>query len=195
MKKIIGLTVAALMVMGLVGGGTWAYFSDTETIGENILLGGTLDLGLSLSSGGDPTGSLTGTFDTSGFAPGDTIGDIIYVNNEGSIDMTSVNISFAHAGIVNGTPGSVDAGPGGNTDELDRMLTASTATWNGSSIGAIAGQSLYDLVNTVGSVDLGALPADTEVPLNIIWTFSTTATNGCQGDSVNMTITLDGRQQ
>ena len=31
MKKILGLAVAALLVMGLVGGGTWAYFSDTET--------------------------------------------------------------------------------------------------------------------------------------------------------------------
>ena len=32
MKKILGLTVAALMVMGLIGGGTWAYFTDPEQI-------------------------------------------------------------------------------------------------------------------------------------------------------------------
>ena len=44
MKKILGLTVAALLVMGLVGGGTWAYFSDVETSTGNILTAGTLDL-------------------------------------------------------------------------------------------------------------------------------------------------------
>jgi spore coat-associated protein N len=44
MKKILGLTVAAMMVMGLVGGGTWAYFSDTETSTTNLFTAGTLDL-------------------------------------------------------------------------------------------------------------------------------------------------------
>ena len=46
MKKILGLTVAALLVIGLVGGGTWAYFSDTETVSSNTFTAGTLDLDL-----------------------------------------------------------------------------------------------------------------------------------------------------
>jgi len=44
MKKILGLTVAALLVMGLVGGGTWAYFTDVETSTGNTFTAGTLDL-------------------------------------------------------------------------------------------------------------------------------------------------------
>jgi len=44
MKKIIGLTLAAIMVMTLVGVGTLAYFSDTETSTGNIITAGTLDL-------------------------------------------------------------------------------------------------------------------------------------------------------
>ena len=44
MKKILGLTIAAMLVMGLVGGGTWAYFSDPETLTGNYLSAGTLDL-------------------------------------------------------------------------------------------------------------------------------------------------------
>ena len=44
MKKILGLTVAALLVMGLVGGGTWAYFTDVETSTGNTFATGTLDL-------------------------------------------------------------------------------------------------------------------------------------------------------
>jgi len=46
MKKILGLTVAALLVMGLVGGGTFAYFSDVETSSANVITAGTLDLTL-----------------------------------------------------------------------------------------------------------------------------------------------------
>ncbi len=63
MKKIIGLTVAALIVMGLVGGGTWAYFSDTETSGTNVLSAGTLDLTL---------GGATAPFSIEGKKPGDS---------------------------------------------------------------------------------------------------------------------------
>jgi len=50
MKKILGLTIAALLVMALVGGGTWAYFSDVEQTTANIFTAGTLDLQLSDSS-------------------------------------------------------------------------------------------------------------------------------------------------
>ena len=63
MRKIIGLTVAALLVMGLVGGGTWAYFSDTETSGTNVLSAGTLDLTL---------GGATAPFSIAGMQPGDS---------------------------------------------------------------------------------------------------------------------------
>jgi predicted ribosomally synthesized peptide with SipW-like signal peptide len=44
MRKILGLTVAAVLVMGLVGGGTWAYFSDTESVTTNAFSAGTLEV-------------------------------------------------------------------------------------------------------------------------------------------------------
>ena len=56
MKKILGLTVAALLVMALVGGGTWAYFSDPESITGSTFSAGTLDLTV-----GGATGVLTAT--------------------------------------------------------------------------------------------------------------------------------------
>ena len=46
MKKILGLTVAAMLILTFVGGGTWAYFSDTESSTNNVLAAGTLDLNL-----------------------------------------------------------------------------------------------------------------------------------------------------
>lgn len=44
MKKIIGLSIAIVLIIGLVAGGTWAYFSDTETVTGNSLTAGTIDL-------------------------------------------------------------------------------------------------------------------------------------------------------
>ncbi len=44
MKKITGITLAALLIIGIVGGGTWAFFNDTETSQNNTITAGTLDL-------------------------------------------------------------------------------------------------------------------------------------------------------
>ena len=44
MKKIIGLSLAALLIIAVVGSGTWAYFSDNETSQNNTITAGTLDL-------------------------------------------------------------------------------------------------------------------------------------------------------
>ena len=44
MKKIIGLSVAALLIIGVIGGATFAYFSDTEIAVDNTLTAGTLNL-------------------------------------------------------------------------------------------------------------------------------------------------------
>ncbi len=44
MKKIIGLTLAALLITTIAGGGTWALFSDSETSQNNTLIIGTLNL-------------------------------------------------------------------------------------------------------------------------------------------------------
>ncbi|GAH38609.1 unnamed protein product [marine sediment metagenome] len=69
MKKILGLTVAALLVMGLVGGGTWAYFTDVETSTGNVLTAGTLNLDLTDTSD-DGTESEVATWVFPAIAPG-----------------------------------------------------------------------------------------------------------------------------
>ncbi len=53
MKKILGLTIAIVLVIGLVAGGTWAIFSDTETTTENVFTAGTIDISLDPSDGQD----------------------------------------------------------------------------------------------------------------------------------------------
>ena len=79
MKKILGLTIAALLVMGLVGGGTWAYFSDPETITGNYLSAGTLDLDV------DGTDDPSAVFQLTDVYPGENSSDYAVLLNSGSI--------------------------------------------------------------------------------------------------------------
>lgn len=51
MRKIIGLSIAVVLVIGLVAGGTWAYFSDVEQTTGNIFTAGTIDISLNPSGG------------------------------------------------------------------------------------------------------------------------------------------------
>ena len=199
MKKILGLTVAALLVMALVGGGTWAYFSDVETSSGNVFTAGTLDLGLSNTIATTPDGSVIETWDVTvgDWAPGDTVNATLYVYNDGTIDMAHVTVALSYTAVVDGTPAGVTA-PGGDNDLLDKMIEATTVEWGptGSlvSVANWAGQPL-DTIAGLADEDLGTLVAGVEKELHILFTFDTAATNGCQGDSLTMTLTLTGTQE
>jgi spore coat-associated protein N len=195
MKKILGLTVAAILVIGLVGGGTWAYFSDTEESTGNVFSAGTLDLGLDNNYNQNPAGSTTATFGASALEPGSTAGTgTLWVNNEGTIDMSHVYVSFAVASYGENTPDTIDGyDDTDDTDDLSKMIIATVVEWDGGTVGALEGKSIDELI-ALGATDLGTLDADEELDLYIEWTFDSTATNGCQGDSVDLTVTLQGTQ-
>ncbi len=88
MKKILGLTVAALMVMGLVGGGTWAYFSDPETTENNVFTAGKLDISFGAN--------VSVPFSVSNFVCGQTMsGSITIVGTGSSINSTLALVTGA----------------------------------------------------------------------------------------------------
>lgn len=86
MKKILGLTIAALLVMALVGGGTWAYFSDVEAA-TDILTAGTIDL--------EGSGSWTSGLTLTDMTPGDIITTVTF-KNVGSL---TSNLTFTEANL------------------------------------------------------------------------------------------------
>lgn len=191
MKKILGLGVVALLVMALVAGGTWAYFSDYEVSADNVLTAGTLDIGLSNTDGGATGGSASATWSLSDMAPGAMKQAILYVANNGTIDMTNVTLNATY-NVTDNTPGTVKPGPGGDTDDIAKMIYISAATWNGTTVSALENKSIYALSEQ--SISIGALGANQQGPLNLTWTFNASATNGCQGDTVTFNVTISGTQ-
>jgi len=214
MKKILGLTISALLVMGLVGGGTWAYFSDPETSYNNVLTAGTLDLEI---GGGNTNVQI---LDVSATYPGDSDSGNTTLVNVGSI-AGSLDITFVKVDDIGGSGGTeFENNPGAGNGDLDAEATIAiwvdvdeddtfsdgdillTSTGSGDnqtraggspatptkySIDSFDGDSWTDIVtlDATGGANDG-------VKFFIDYLIPTTATNAIQGDSVsaNMTFTL-----
>ena len=87
-KILLGMMMIGL-VAALAGAGMYAYFNDTETVGENVITAGTLDLEVS----GDPV-----TITVSDIAPGWEGGYRWTLKNVGSI---SGKVSVEFSAITN----------------------------------------------------------------------------------------------
>ena len=91
MKKIIGIVIAALLISGISGIGTWAYFADNENSTGNTFAAGTLDLKTNDQDG------VSQTLLATNFQPGETIGpETIILKNSGSLDASSLDIVFSY---------------------------------------------------------------------------------------------------
>ena len=94
MKKIIGLSIAALLIIGIVGVGTFASFSDTATSTGNTWTAGTLVLSeITLGASGNtaftgapiPTGGINGNVQFGPVVPGSS-GTITWtLSNTGNV--------------------------------------------------------------------------------------------------------------
>ncbi len=103
MKKKLGLGIAsAALGLSLVAGGTYAYFNDVEET-NNTFAAGTLDLSV------DPTTIV----DVGNLKPGDTIVREFVLANDGSLDISSVELLTDY--IVNDAKGD-------NTDDFGKHI-------------------------------------------------------------------------
>ena len=91
MKKILGLTIVAMLLIGMTGIGTFAYFSDTETSTGNTLTAGTLDLKT------DDADGVTQTLFATNMQPGDNVtSENITLKNSGSVAGATLGIVFSY---------------------------------------------------------------------------------------------------
>jgi spore coat-associated protein N len=84
LKKKLGLGVAsAALGLSLIGGGTYAYFSDTE-VNNSSFAAGTLDINV---KGNDAANAIV---DVGTIKPGDKMIRTFKINNTGSLDVSKV---------------------------------------------------------------------------------------------------------
>lgn len=209
MKKIFGLTIAALLIIGLIVGGTYAFFSDTETSSNNQFSAGTLDLKLSDANETDQDG-VTASFGGSNLKPNDTIGpSTVTLKNTGTITADHVEIKFANSVTDNPTYNATDLGA--NIADMSTVLNVSALSYGGTSLLTQTVPGTFDNTyieaadnagNNDGTITLNELnnviiqglaaPAannGTSV-FSITFTIASTVGNGIQGDIVNVTVTF-----
>ncbi len=90
MKKILGLTIAFMLLISMGGIGTWAYFQDTETSTGNVFAAGTLDLKT------DDVDGVTQTLYASNLKPGDSVSGSITLRNAGSVAGSTLDLAFTY---------------------------------------------------------------------------------------------------
>ncbi|WP_096269351.1 CalY family protein [Paucisalibacillus globulus] len=136
-KKKLGMGIAsAALGIALVGGGTFAYFSDTE-VSNNTFAAGTLDLAVNPSV----------VIDVDNLKPGDVMVREFALENNGSLDISSIELATAY--------NVIDA-KGDNVDDFGKhikvlFLENADKTGDGWVIGdyndVISETTLYDLKN------------------------------------------------
>jgi spore coat-associated protein N len=194
LKKILGLTIAAILVIGMVGVGTWALFSDTEKSTDNVISAGTLDLQI-----GAPVDAI---FGATGIKPGDYIPSDtddpslpgtpakIALSNAGSIDGGSCNVTFSYADVTPST--------GISADEFAKGLNVIDLHYGSTNLAGLIddlnGNTRIDM-DDLAHTNLGSLAG---IPANGAQTVDFTiqvqldegAGNEFQGEGINITITF-----
>ncbi|WP_062350260.1 CalY family protein [Bacillus kwashiorkori] len=137
LKKKLGMGIAAAALgLSLIGGGTYAYFSDTE-VTNNTFTAGTLDLAVNPSV----------IIDVDNLKPGDVMVREFELQNNGSLDISSIDLTTSY--------NVIDA-KSDNTDDFGKhikvlFLENADKTGDGWVIGdfndVISETTLYDLQN------------------------------------------------
>ncbi len=207
MKKILGLAIAAILIMATVGFGTWSYFSDTETSTNNQLAAGTLDLnlnggnsnvniqtGLTNKGPGDQdltgpyatlknVGSLTGEFDVKFYI-------IVNTESTGSTEYESDVIGGAGVGELGAQTQIapwIDLNENGTFDAGSDIALKSDLT-------TVTTALQWDTVNNFAvstrtwNAAIASVTANQQFRFYLPWKILTGATNTIQGDSYTLSI-------
>jgi spore coat-associated protein N len=186
-KKTLGFGVAtAALGLTLIGGGTFAYFSDTvETTGT--FAAGTLDINA------DPTAIVN----LNNLKPGDTIPRTFKLKNDGTLDIKEVLLKTSYT-VTN------KAGAPDNTDDFGKHIKVKFLNNIDKLNDVILETTLYDLQNqTPDAVERGlflgkrsGLRAGTTNTLAVAFEFVDNGQdqNQFQGDTLNLTWTFEAKQ-
>jgi hypothetical protein len=186
MKRILGLTIAFILCIGMVGTGSWSYFTDPELSEENVMIAGSLDLRT------DNVNGVTQTLYATGMKPGDIVGpSVIQLKNAGSTDGPTLDIAFSYV-ESDGSPNEVNV----SANATAAMMEVVTLNYDSASLlGSVADNNsngckdVQDLVNADLSSQSGLAP-DATKPFEIELKISDDLDNDFQGDGINVGITF-----
>ena len=203
MKKIIGLSIVAVLIIGMVGAGTWAYFSDTETSTGNTFTAGTLDLNL------DSGNVNVIKFTVSNANPGESGYGTWILDNTGNLGgyIDIENISFSNAENYDAATDSAESEDDGDTSnatgggELGANLDIELFWDDGGNTG-IANNGIRDgdealiysgdLDGIAGSYATDySLGATSTTYLSMTWSVDSGVNNTIMGDSVTLNLDIE----
>jgi len=185
MKKIFGLSLVLILVVGIIGVATFAYLTENETLSGNSFVSGILDLTINDVDG------VTQTLYATGMSPGTTVGpSTITLKNTGTINGTTMDIVFSYIESNESPPVNKTA------DEVAAMIQVITLDYGGSNLLSGISDSnsngyidIFDLKNA----DLTALPgldAGASKNFDISVQLRNTTGSDFQADGINMTMTF-----
>jgi predicted ribosomally synthesized peptide with SipW-like signal peptide len=186
MKRIIGLTIAFMLSLGMSGIGTWAYFSDVETATGNTMAAGTLDLKT------DDADGVTQTLFATKMAPGDIkVSENITLKNSGSIAGASLDLAFSY--IENdSSPNPIDR----NADDTAANIAVTALNYGGEDLLSSVSDNnsngykdVEDLKNADLSGQDGIEPSGTK-NFGITVKLKEETGNDFQADGIDITMTF-----
>lgn len=200
MKRILISLMTIAVVGALVGGGIYAYFSDTETSTGNTFTAGTLDLNLD----GGNTNVVKFTVDY--VKPGDSGGATWTVANVGNIlgylDLESISVSEAIGTTTD--PELADEPTSSDTTQLGNYLlvhifidTNNNGSWDSGETDIFGTNAAPAAINTIAgsyALDLSLAASGGTNYITLLWSVGTATDNRIQGDSVTLNITFELQQ-
>jgi spore coat-associated protein N len=187
LKKKLGLGVAsAALGLSLVGGGTYAYFSDSATE-TGTFAAGTLDIDT------NPSAMVT----MNNIKPGDHMYRTFKLENNGTLDIKKVLLDTAYT--------ITDANNNNGVDDLGKHIRVDILANDDKNSAIIWSKSLYDIKNSADpdavadgwfSYETSGIKANTSDDLYVVFTFVDNGQdqNKFQGDSLNLTWTFNAQQ-
>lgn len=184
-KKISQGVLSAAMGLSLIGGGTFAYFSDTvET--QNTFASGTLDLGMNPSA----------VVNIDNIKPGDEVYREFTLENNGTLDIHKVLLNTNY---------SVADAKGDNTDDFAKHIKITIMYNTSSATNAVVETTLYELqnqqpdlteLNTSGYPKPDGIPAGEKEKIFVLFEFVENGQdqNQFQGDTLEVNWTFNAEQ-
>lgn len=196
MRKILFSLMTLVLVVGLVGGGAFAYFSDTETSTGNTFTAGTLDLQFDVDPDGDidnwqdwvPNYALIYTEEINNMKPGDWEFDILGIKNDGTVDGV-VSIEFTNVVDLPGTTPEPEEIFNPDLGELGANVLFTIYYSNDStSVPAAVTQQSLNALDATGKILLGDLDAGQWHNIWISFEILSTVGNDIMDDNVTFDV-------